>query len=169
MESISNTTSAPVDESSLYSFYEELLSSPCSFHQRENREASTCLCAINMYTRAKTHIHNDLTNCLESEDTDIILQGKDQVQVKAHGIALSIRSKVFKAMLSHETKEKIERKIEIDDLDGAVLKEMVNYIYTDKVNDIQQHAHGLFYAAEKYDLPGLKLLCVKFPIGRILL
>lgn len=90
---------------------------------------------------------------------DVTLVGKDGVQIKAHKLILAARSKPIEAMFEHETKEKMESKIEITDIDGAVLEQMVNFIYSDKVDNLDEYAGDLILAAEKYDLPRLKRLC----------
>ncbi|XP_053200373.1 speckle-type POZ protein-like [Panonychus citri] len=118
---------------------------------------------------ARHSVTSDLANFFTNggEKTDIILEGKDKVQVKAHKIILSIRSKVIGAMFSHETKEKAESKIEIKDIDGAVLREMINFIYTDKVGNLEEYACDLLIAADKYDLPKLKMLCEQYLASKV--
>ncbi|XP_074599010.1 speckle-type POZ protein B-like [Brevipalpus obovatus] len=94
-----------------------------------------------------------------SRSTDVILEGRDGVQVRGHKLILAARSKVIGAMFEHECKEKSENKIEIKDIDGAVLSEMVQFIYSDQVKNIEEFAADLLIVAEKYDLPRLKRLC----------
>ena len=79
--------------------------------------------------------------------------------VYAHKFILAARSDVFSAMFTHPTKESTENKVEIEDVDCKVIKEIFRYIYTQKVGDIETIIEGLLIAADKYLLNELKFLC----------
>ncbi|RWS24381.1 Kruppel-like zinc finger protein [Leptotrombidium deliense] len=98
------------------------------------------------------------------EGSDTIVETKDGVQLKAHKLVLKTRSKVFEAMFEHETKEKAENRIVIPDFDTPVIKEMINFIYSDTVDDtkLSEIAGDLLLAADKYDLPKLKKICEQY-------
>ena len=55
--------------------------------------------------------------------------------------------------------ESLNNQVEIDDIDPAVLKEMLVYLYTNQVPKMDEMASNLLYAAEKYQLDHLKALC----------
>ncbi|WVZ83804.1 LOW QUALITY PROTEIN: hypothetical protein U9M48_030904 [Paspalum notatum var. saurae] len=82
----------------------------------------------------------------------------------AHRCVLAARSPVFMAELLGSMKEKAMNHIRVDDIEPAVFKAMVHYIYTDTLPEldmgdafvITQH---LLVAADRYGLERLKLMC----------
>jgi speckle-type POZ protein len=77
----------------------------------------------------------------------------------AHRCILAERSSVFKAMLTTEMTEKKLSKIVIEDIDDATMQELLRFIYTREVQNLETLAPKLLYAAEKYDLYELKSIC----------
>ena len=55
-------------------------------------------------------------------------------------------------MFTHDMEEKLNGRIEIIDLDGDTVYDMIIYIYSGKVAKLDGKATGLLSAAEKYDL-----------------
>ncbi|XP_057331717.1 speckle-type POZ protein-like [Microplitis mediator] len=47
----------------------------------------------------------------------------------------------------------------VEDIDPEIFKRVVEYIYTDKVNDLDDHSEYLLKAADKYKLKNLKTMC----------
>ena len=72
---------------------------------------------------------------------------------------LMARSPVFKKMFEIDMKEAESNQVTIEDITEAVGKEMITYIYTDKAPNIKGMVEELWFAADKYELPGLKALC----------
>jgi speckle-type POZ protein len=62
-------------------------------------------------------------------------------------------------MLTTEMTEKKLSRIVIDDIDDATMQELLRFIYTKEVQNLDTLASKLLYAAEKYDLPELKSIC----------
>ncbi|XP_073839399.1 speckle-type POZ protein-like B [Musca autumnalis] len=84
--------------------------------------------------RLLSNVTNDLAKALASENfSDIILVAKGGTEYKAHKVILSARSDVFDAMFRNECLESKTNRIEIDDMEADVMREMLNYIYTGKV------------------------------------
>ena len=71
---------------------------------------------------------------------------------KCHKNILAGRSSVFDAMFTHDMEENRSSKVDIQDLDGETVHDMIVYIYSGKVDKIDDKAPGLLSAAEKYDL-----------------
>jgi speckle-type POZ protein len=97
---------------------------------------------------------------------DIILQGGGERKFPAHRCLLSARSPVLAAMikiheqqLQGETHDKQEKCLEVPGLNDETLQELLRYIYTDHVDNLDTIASTLLPVAENYHLPGLKLLC----------
>ncbi|XP_028628724.1 speckle-type POZ protein-like isoform X2 [Grammomys surdaster] len=69
------------------------------------------------------------------------------------------RSPVFNAMFEHEMDECTKNRVEINDLDPEVFKEMMRFVYTGKAPNLGKMADNLLAAADKYALERLKVMC----------
>ncbi|KAI3359584.1 hypothetical protein L3Q82_013984 [Scortum barcoo] len=92
---------------------------------------------------------------------------------QAHKAILAARSPVFSAMFEHEMEEskKVSRaldsavpsptanRVEINDVEPDVFKEMMCFIYTGKAPNLDKMADDLLAAADKYALERLKVMC----------
>lgn len=99
--------------------------------------------------------------------TDFQLKMNDGQVLKAHKSVLASRSSVFEQMLVTNMKESELSKIEIEDFDSEVMKHVLQWLYTDKVRNIDDVAGRLVYAAEKYELEELKKNCIKKLIQKL--
>ncbi|XP_044731587.1 speckle-type POZ protein B-like [Chrysoperla carnea] len=93
--------------------------------------------------------------------SDAILSVADGREVQVHKYILAARSPVFAAMFEHEMKELKDNHVKIIDVDYEILHELLQFIYTGKVENLEIMADELLAAADKYDLQRLKLLCEK--------
>ncbi|XDV13454.1 hypothetical protein PO909_001855 [Leuciscus waleckii] len=106
-------------------------------------------------------------------------------EFQAHKAILAARSPVFSAMFEHEMEESKKRKsqenreemphqretkqmscplylknrVEINDVEAEVFKEMMFFIYTGKAPNLDKMADDLLAAADKYALERLKVMC----------
>uniref|UniRef100_A0A8C0J1D4 Speckle type BTB/POZ protein like n=1 Tax=Chelonoidis abingdonii TaxID=106734 RepID=A0A8C0J1D4_CHEAB len=80
-------------------------------------------------------------------------------EFKAHKSVLAARSPVFNAMFEHEMEESKKNRVEINDVDPEVFKEMMRFIYTGKAPNLDKMADNLLAAADKYALERLKVMC----------
>lgn len=69
-----------------------------------------------------------------------------------HKNILSIRSPVFNTMMETKMLESKENKVAITDISPRALEEFLRFLYSGKVNDINEIASELLYAANKYDV-----------------
>ncbi|XP_016159794.1 PREDICTED: speckle-type POZ protein [Ficedula albicollis] len=72
---------------------------------------------------------------------------------------LAARSPVFSAMFEHEMEESKKNRVEINDVEPEVFKEMMCFIYTGKAPNLDKMADDLLAAADKYALERLKVMC----------
>ncbi|XP_057317942.1 speckle-type POZ protein B-like [Microplitis mediator] len=106
-------------------------------------------------------ITDDLKELYGSKmNSDVILVVGD-TKFKAHKIILSARSPVFLAMFTHEMKEKKENTVTIPDIDPEIFEKILEFIYTDNIDDLDANAECLLESANKYQLLKLKSLCEK--------
>ena len=101
----------------------------------------------------------DIENLLldpESSDIVLLCQG---VEIKAHRTILSARSPVFRAMLRSDMSETNGGIIKMEDVDTEVLKEMLTYMYTAKIDDKFTKIQELLVLANKYEVVELMNYC----------
>ena len=85
-----------------------------------------------------------------------------------HKAILTARSDVFKAMFSHEgTSESKTGEVHIEDMEPEDVEELLRFIYTDVVDQATLNAPNLLAAADKYNLPKLKIFCAKALVGQL--
>lgn len=77
----------------------------------------------------------------------------------AHKAILCARSPMFRAMFSVDMKEKDASEIEVVDVSGETLAQMVQFMYTGRVTDLDERADELLAAADKYGLTRLRSMC----------
>ncbi|TVU50159.1 hypothetical protein EJB05_01519, partial [Eragrostis curvula] len=110
----------------------------------------------------------DLGELLQSgdgADVTFIVSGES---LTAHKNILAARSPVFKAEFFGQMKEKSSRCIEIKEMEAAVFKAMLRFIYTDMVPELDEKqetatamAQHLLVAADRYGLDRLKVICAR--------
>ncbi|XP_057318380.1 speckle-type POZ protein B-like [Microplitis mediator] len=91
-------------------------------------------------------------------NSDVIFVVGNQ-KFNAHKIILSARSPVFLAMFTHEMKEKRDNEVTIPDIEPEIFNKLLEFIYTDDINNLDMDAASLLEAANKYQLLKLKSLC----------
>ncbi|GFR02800.1 speckle-type POZ protein [Trichonephila clavata] len=108
------------------------------------------------------NLSEDLMHLLDeasSSFSDVVLKCQF-LTIPAHKNILSARSPVFSAMFKNEMREKQENVVEISDLDFSTLRTMLFYIYTGNTDDLtKSNVQDILYAADKYQLAGLKDIC----------
>ncbi|XP_024871354.1 protein roadkill-like isoform X2 [Temnothorax curvispinosus] len=92
----------------------------------------------------------------EFSDITVLVDGRE---IKAHKAILAAQSRVFSAMFKSEMTEK-RNNVKIEDMDFETVREMLQFIYTGKVEKLEKMPN-LLYAAEKYELKNLKVICEK--------
>ncbi|XP_065203942.1 speckle-type POZ protein-like [Planococcus citri] len=122
-----------------------------------------CNCGIEM----PCDLSENIASLFENQTlTDVILSVNGK-EYPAHKVILAARSPVFCAMFKHNTKENELNRVDINDINEAVVEAMLKYIYTGKCNDSDELVEGLLVAADKYDLRRLKSMCAKRLINRL--
>ncbi|KAF7111028.1 hypothetical protein CFC21_111078 [Triticum aestivum] len=113
-----------------------------------------------------SNLHRHLAELLRSKtgaDVTFLVCGKS---FAAHKLILAARSPVFMAEFFGDMKENCARRVEIKDMQAAVFKSLLHFIYTDTVPEFDEKgkevmvlAQHLLAAADRYDLDRLKLVC----------
>ncbi|XP_055951763.1 uncharacterized protein LOC129987826 isoform X2 [Argiope bruennichi] len=80
-----------------------------------------------------------------------------------HKVVLSAQSPVFKSMFTTDMKEKTNDFVEIEDLDADTVREMLFFMYSDILDNLEyERAKNLYFAADKYNIISLKQKCSDF-------
>jgi speckle-type POZ protein len=113
-----------------------------------------------------SNLHRHLAGLLESEtgaDVTFLVSGEP---FAAHKSILAARSPVFMAEFFGDMKEKCSQRVEVRDMEAAVFKALLHFIYTDTVAELDEKdeaatvmAQHLLAAADRYGLDRLKLIC----------
>lgn len=95
-----------------------------------------------------------------SSDTNITTQMK----LLAHKCILVARSPVFEAMFTSGMLEETSGTVVIDDIDGNVMKALLEFIYSDTIDPklLESLAELLLMAAAKYQVLGLVSICESY-------
>ncbi|KAL5273992.1 SPOPL family protein [Megaselia abdita] len=91
--------------------------------------------------------------------SDVILIAENQ-EIPAHSQILSMRSSVFRTLLSEKDMSNNMRLV-LKDISHKVVLEMLSFIYTDEVKGLKDISRDLLLAAILYDIKPLKQICIE--------
>ncbi|XP_065208775.1 speckle-type POZ protein-like [Planococcus citri] len=114
---------------------------------------------LNTIKTSESRLSSDMGRCFAEDhfkDVTISVKGKEY---RAHKTILATRSTVFDKMLRVDMLESKKNHIEITDVDHEPFEEMLYYMYTGKVKNLNKLAFELLPLADKYDLEELKSMC----------
>ncbi|KAF2074162.1 hypothetical protein CYY_004533 [Polysphondylium violaceum] len=95
-----------------------------------------------------------------SSYSDICFKLKDDSVLYAHKNILSSRCEKFKVMFKIDMIESVAKELEIKDYEPAVFRKMIEYLYSDDLNeDNVEMVFQLVVIADEYLLDALKKLC----------
>ena len=106
-------------------------------------------------------LSDDLCQLFENQEFSDVILSVDGYGFKVHKNILAARSPVFAAMFKHDMKERNTGIVKIDDVSQDVMEEVLRFVYTGKVLNIDKMADDLLTAADKYQLDRLKAMCEK--------
>ena len=103
-------------------------------------------------------------NLLRRQDylCDVTLVTKDDEEFKTHRNVLSAASPFFSKLLESDMKENREGIVRFEEISGAVMEDVLEFIYTGNVEVTQENAKDLIAAANYLIIPGLKKLSGRF-------
>ncbi|XP_066992480.1 speckle-type POZ protein B [Anabrus simplex] len=104
----------------------------------------------------RNSLYQDLGRLLNSQAGDIIICCDDGQEFQAHTDILRCRSPVLAYMISLKDEN---NRLDLHDMSGDMVQEILRYIYTDHVDNLDTLASSLLAAADRLKLPGLKVLC----------
>jgi len=103
-------------------------------------------------------------NMLRRQDhfCDVTLVTKDDKEFKAHRNVLSAASPFFFKLLQSDMKENREGIVRFEEISGAVMEDVLEFIYTGSVEVTQENSEDLVAAANYFLIPGLKTVSGRF-------
>lgn len=81
----------------------------------------------------------------------------DATEIAVHRFILNGFSPVMKLMF--DVKTEMENTLNVMDIDGETMTEILRFIYTQEVKDVEKLTKKLLYGANKYQLQDLKTKC----------
>ena len=93
---------------------------------------------------------------------DITLVTKDDKEFKAHRNVLSAASPFFCKLLQSDMKENRDWIVRFEEISGAVMEDVLEFIYTGSVEVTQENCKDLIAAANYLVIPGMKKLSGQF-------
>ncbi|XP_077268860.1 speckle-type POZ protein B-like [Temnothorax americanus] len=102
----------------------------------------------------------------EFSDITVCVDGR---KIQAHKAILVAQSHYFSRMLKSEMSETQNNYVTIEDIDYGTVREMLRFIYTGKVENLEnlRKITDLLVAADKYELTKLKVMCEKILCTRL--
>lgn len=104
-------------------------------------------------------LSDDLGSLFDSSEFADVTLACNGREFPCHKAILTSRSQVLAAMFQHDMRERKHNRVEVNDMDPEVMSEMLRFIYTDKVSNLENMAADLLAAADKYALDRLKVMC----------
>ena len=103
-------------------------------------------------------------NMLRRQDhlCDVTLVTKDDKEFKGHRNVLSAASPFFCKLLHSDMKENREGIVRFEEISGAVMEDVLEFIYTGSVEVTQENSKDLIAAANYLLIPGMKKLSRRF-------
>ena len=103
-------------------------------------------------------------NTLRRQDLlcDVTLVTKDGKEFKAHRDVLSAASPFFRKLFQSDMRENQEGIVRLEEISGAVMEDVLEFIYTGSVEVTQENSKDLVAAANFLLIPGLKKRSVRF-------
>ncbi|KAJ3433489.1 btb/poz domain-containing [Anaeramoeba flamelloides] len=123
--------------------------------------------------------YRPLINQPEMADIQFVV-GKQGKQVWAHKLVCSVSSTLFKTMFYSQvswseninltdckTGERMLPQIEIPDIEYDVFMVILGYMYTREAKITKDLVWSVFHSAEKFNLPELQALCLRFVLANL--
>lgn len=108
-------------------------------------------------------INFDLENLFQTKEHCDIMVSDGKSKISAHKAILCARSPVFNIMFQQDMLENKNNEVVIDDIDFETLHDFLSFLYSGKVEKLSfNSAMSLYYAADKYEVQDLRVLCSEF-------
>ena len=93
---------------------------------------------------------------------DVTVLTKDEKEFKAHRNVLSEASAYFSTLFQIDMTESREGNVRLEEISGAVMEDVLEFIYKGSVEVTQENSEDLIAAANYFLIPGLKTVSGRF-------
>ncbi|XP_046983969.1 speckle-type POZ protein-like [Schistocerca americana] len=100
-----------------------------------------------------------LGGLLDAGEGNMVTLAAGETRLVAHTAVLVTGSPVFAAMFRHDMVESSSGLVNVTDVDGPVLRELLTFMYTFHAPQLASMAAQLLVAADKYGVLSLKAQC----------
>jgi len=112
---------------------------------------------------SENRLSSDLGNLFMSGALSDVIVSCNGREFNCHKVVLAARSSVFRAMFEHNMEEKKNSAVKVEDVEGDAMEKLLHFIYTSKLDFLDsisfELAARVLAAADKYELPRLKVAC----------
>jgi len=112
---------------------------------------------------SENRLGTDLGNLFMSGALSDVIVSCNGKEFNCHKVVLAARSSVFRAMFEHNMEEKKNSAVKVEDVEGDAMEKLLHFIYTSKLDFLDsisfELAARVLAAADKYELPRLKVAC----------
>lgn len=99
---------------------------------------------------------------VDGKMSDVVLK-VDNRDFKVHKVILAAHSPIFACMFEHDMAEKRYNEVDIRDCTAESFEVFIQYIYCGSTDTMStSNVYNAYYAADKYQVDGLKKKCVQF-------
>ncbi|XP_055335694.1 kelch-like protein diablo [Paramacrobiotus metropolitanus] len=95
---------------------------------------------------------------------DVVLKGSEEsaAGIPCHRVVLCAHSSYFRTMFTSEWKEKYQAEVQLKNIPGGPLSELVNFAYTMEISIHEQNVHNVLTAAIFLDIIPVAKMCWEF-------
>jgi len=112
---------------------------------------------------SENRLSSDLGELFVSGALSDVIVSCNGKEFNCHKVVLAARSSVFRAMFEHNMEEKKNSAVKVEDVEGDAMEKLLHFIYTSKLDFLDsisfELAARVLAAADKYELPRLKVAC----------
>jgi len=112
---------------------------------------------------SENRLSSDLGNLFMSGALSDVIVSCNGKEFNCHKVVLAARSSVFRAMFEHNMEERKNSAVKVEDVEGDAMEKLLHFIYTSKLDFLDsisfELAARVLAAADKYELPRLKVAC----------
>jgi len=112
---------------------------------------------------SENRLSSDLGELFVSGALSDVIVSCSSRKFNCHKVVLAARSSVFGAMFEHNMEEKKNSAVKVEDVEGDAMEKLLHFIYTSKLDFLDsisfELAARVLAAADKYELPRLKVAC----------
>ncbi|KAJ8675236.1 hypothetical protein QAD02_011022 [Eretmocerus hayati] len=110
---------------------------------------------------------DDFAKLIDNDEfSDVIITTSDH-KLHAHKSILANKSSVFASMFNNNIENDAKKVINVEGFNYNVMREVLRFMYTGRVINLEGIATKLLGAADKYSVVGLKKLCENYLIENI--